>query len=203
MKTLTESKFDQIIKNGFHDILKPKGFKKKAHNFYLRRQEIGQIVNIQKNSFYSKDRISFTINTGIFVPEYWAGLYYNIGKELPIFPTEPECLIRQRIGKLRNQNDTWYDVDEETDENEVIIEMRINLENYILPYFERTKTKDGFLEMLDKNELPLNQLGKLVVYGELNQILKAKLEYDKLLKESTNNHFIKTVQEYGRKYGLE
>lgn len=203
MKTLTEFKFDQIIKNGFHDILKPIGFKKKAYNFYLRRQDIGQIVNIQKSSFYSKDRISFTINTGIFVPEYWAGLYYNIGKELPIFPSEPECLIRQRIGQLRNQNDTWYDVDEKTDENDLIIEMRINLENYILPYFEQTKTKDGFLAMLDKNELPLNPLGKLVVYGELKQILRAKLEYDKLLKESTNSHFIKTVQEYGQKYGLD
>lgn len=57
--------------------------------------------------------------------------------------------------------------------------------------------------MLDKNELPLNPLGKLVVYGELKQILRTKLAYDKLLKESTNNHLMKTVQEYGRKYGLE
>lgn len=112
-------------------------------------------------------------------------------------------MIRQRIGKLRNENDTWYDVDDRVDEKELIIEMRINLENYILPYFEQTKTKDDFLEIFDKIELPLNPLGKLVVYGELKQILKAKFEYDKLLNESTNNYFIKTVQEYGRKYGLE
>jgi len=203
MKTLTEIKFDQIIKNGFHDILKPLGFKKKANSFYLKRYDLGQIINIQKSSFYSKDNIHFTINTGIFVPEYWAGLYYNIGKELPIFPTEPECLIRQRIGELRNQNDTWYDVNETTEENGVIIEMRINLEKYILPYFEQTKTKEGFLEMLDKNELPLNPLGKLVIYGELKQILKVRIEYDKLLRESTNSHFIQTVKDYGMKYGLE
>lgn len=203
MKTPTEIKFDQIIKNGFQDILKPLAFKKKAQNFYLKRMDLGQIINIQKSSFCSKDQICFTINTGIFIPEYWIGLFYNSGKEIPIFPTEPECLIRQRIGKLRNQKDTWYEVDETTDEKELIIEMRINLENYILPYFEQTKMKEGFLEMLDQNELPLNPLGKLVVYGELKQISKAKSEYNKLLNESTNNHVIQTVKEYGLKYGLE
>lgn len=203
MKTPTEIKFYQIIKNGFHDILKPLEFKKKANNFYLKKLDLGQIINIQKSFFYSKDQIRFTINTGIFVPEYWNGLFHNNGKEIPIFPTEPECLIRQRIGNLRNQNDTWYEVDETTDEKELIIEMKINLENYILPYFEQTKTKEGFLEMLDQNKLPLNPLGKLVVYGELKQISKARSEYNKLLNESTNIHFIQTVKDYGMKYGLK
>lgn len=203
MKTPTEIKFDQIIKNGFHEILKPIGFKKKALNFYLKREDLGQIINIQKNSFYSKDQINFTINTGIFVPEYWAGLYYNSEKETPIFPTESQCLIRQRIGKLRNQNDTWYDVDDRTDENELIMEMRINLENYILPYFDQAKTKEGFLEILNQEKLFLNPLGKLVVYGELKQVLKSKSEYEKLLEESTNTHFTQIVKEYGRKYGLD
>lgn len=203
MKTPTQIKFDQIIENGFHDILKPLGFKKKSYNFYLKNLDLGQIINIQKSSFYSKDQIRFTINTGIFVPEYWIGLFYNSGKEIPIFPTEPECLIRQRIGKLRNQNDTWYEVDETTDEKELIIEMKINLENYILPYFEQTKTKEGFLEMLDKNKLPLAPLGKLVLYWELKQISKAKSEYNKLLNESSNIHFKQTVKDYGIKYGLD
>ncbi|WP_416171449.1 DUF4304 domain-containing protein [Algoriphagus boritolerans] len=48
MKTGTEIKFNKVIKDGFHDVLKPLGFKKKANNFYLQRQELGQIINIQK-----------------------------------------------------------------------------------------------------------------------------------------------------------
>jgi len=53
--------------------------------------------------------------------------------------------------------------------------MRSNLQNYILLYFGQTKTKDRFLEMLDTIELPLNPLGKLIIYGELKQDLKAKM----------------------------
>jgi hypothetical protein len=57
--------------------------------------------------------------------------------------------------------------------------------------------------MLDKNKLPLTPLGKLVLYGELKQISKAKSEYNKLLNESSNIHFKQTVKDYGIKYGLD
>ena len=33
MKTPTEVKFDKIVKVGFHEVLKPLGFKKKGNNF--------------------------------------------------------------------------------------------------------------------------------------------------------------------------
>jgi hypothetical protein len=203
MKTATEIKFDKVIKDGFHEVLNPLGFKKKANNFYLRREELGQIINIQKSSFYSKDHINFTINTGLFLPEHWTGLIYNEGKEIPTFPTEPECLIRKRIGELRNQHDTWYDIDEKTDESTLIVEMRSNLSKYILPYFERTKTKGDFLNLLDNEKLLLAPLGKLIVYAELKQFDKAKTEYVTILKEKTNPYFLETVKEYGQKYGLD
>ena len=202
MKTATEIKFDKLIKEGFHEILKPLGFKKKANNFYLQRQDLGQIINIQKNSWYSKDHIHFTINTGLFLPEHWLGLNYNQGKGIPLFPTEPECLIRNRIGELKGQHDTWYDIEEKTDENKLIIEMQLNLEKYILPYFDRTKTKEAFLNILDSEKLILAPLGKLIVYAELKQFDKAKKEYLTILKEKTNPLFLETVKEYGKKYGL-
>lgn len=202
MKTATEIKFDKLIKEGFHEILKPLGFKKKANNFYLQRQDLGQIINIQKNSWYSKDHINFTINTGLFLPEHWLGLTYNQGKGIPLFPTEPECLIRKRIGELKGQHDTWYDIEEKTDENKLIIEMQLNLEKYILPYFDRTKTKEAFLNILDSEKLILAPLGKLIVYAELKQFDKAKKEYLTILKEKTNPLFLETVKEYGKKYGL-
>lgn len=202
MKTLAEIKFDKIIKEGFHQLLKPLGFKKKANNFYLQRQDLGQIINIQKSSFYSKVNINFTINTGLFLPEHWIGLTYNQGKDIPTFPTEPECLIRKRIGGLRNQHDTWYDVNEKTDENKLILEMQTNLVKYILPHFDRTKTKVEFLKLLDSEKI-LAPLDKLIVYAELKQFDKAKTEYLTILKEKINPYFLDTVKEYGKKYGLE
>lgn len=51
-------------------MLKPLGFKKKENNFYLKLDTIGQIINVQISRWGNKDNISFTINAGIFVPEY-------------------------------------------------------------------------------------------------------------------------------------
>ncbi|MGZ3940139.1 MAG: DUF4304 domain-containing protein, partial [Flavisolibacter sp.] len=202
MKTRTEIKFYAIIKQSFHEFLKPRGFKKKGNNFYLQLPELGQIINIQKSSFYSKDHILFTVNTGIFIPEHWMGLIYNQGKDLPSFPTEPECLIRKRIGELRKQHDKWYDLDEKSDELKLISEMKDNLERYILPYCHTLSTREDVLKFLDANQLHMQPLGKLIVYGELHLIDKAKREYDKMFREKLNPHFLETVKEYCQKYGI-
>lgn len=203
MKTASEIKFDKIIKEGFHEILKPLGFKKKASNFYLKLDTIGQIINVQKSIYGNKDSISFTINTGIFVPEYWLAFYNYSDKGPPEYPTEPECLIRKRIGKLRNQNDTWYDIKEGTDEQQLITEMRKNLKEYILPYFNRLNSTEKLLQELDKADIMLAPLGKLIIYGEFKQLDKAKREYERLLSNKINPHFLLTLKEYGHKYGLD
>ena len=174
MKTNTQIKFDKIIKVGFHEVLKPIGFKKKANNFYLQLEEVGQIINIQKSTFGTKEEIRFTINTGIFVPEYWRGLAYNHNKEIPSFPTEIDCLIRKRIGRIRYQCDTWYDINENVDANELIQEMKTNIIDFILPYFKTIDTHKKLLKILETESLFMTPIGKLIVYAELNQTEKAK-----------------------------
>ncbi|WP_346320323.1 DUF4304 domain-containing protein [Chitinophaga sp. YIM B06452] len=203
MKTVSEIKFEKIIKDGFHEILKPLGFKKKANNFYLKLDSVGQIINVQKNAFGNKDSISFTINTGIFVPEYWLAFYNYSDKGLPGYPTEPECLIRERIGSLRNQHDTWYHIKERTDEHYLIAEMRKNLTEFILPYFNRLDSTEKMLQELDKADMIMTPFGKLIVYGELKQFDKAKREYKGLLNNKTSPDFLMKVREYGQKYGLD
>ncbi|GAO43346.1 DUF4304 domain-containing protein [Flavihumibacter petaseus] len=203
MKTTSELKFDKILKDGFYEILKPLGFKKKANNFYLKLYSIGQIINVQKSAFGNKDSISFTINTGIFVPEYWLAFYNYSDKGLPDYPTEPECLIRKRIGNLRNQHDTWYYIKERTEEQQLIAEMRKNLTDFILPYFDRMNSTEKMLQELDNSDMMMTPLGKLIVYGELKKFDKARREYEGLLKNKENPHFLMTVKEYGQKYGLD
>jgi Domain of unknown function (DUF4304) len=202
MKTTSETKFDRIIKEGFQELLKPLGFKKKTNNFYLKLDTIGQIINVQKSQWGTKDSISFTINTGIFVPEYWLAFYNFSDKGLPDYPTEPECLIRKRIGMLRKQDDTWYDIKERTDEIQLIAEMKNNLTEFILPYFNRLNSREKMLYEIENEDMMLTPLGKLIVYGELKLFEKAKLEYEKLLRSKLNPVFLVTVKEYGQKYGL-
>ncbi len=202
MKTVSQIKFDRILKEGFHELLKSVGFKKKSTNFYLQLNTIGQIINIQKSISGNKDNIRFTINTGIFVPQYWLAFYNYSNKVLPDYPTEQECLIRQRIGELRNQRDMWYDITESTDEEQLIVEMRKNLIEFILPYFNKVNSIDQMLKELDEEHIIITPLAKLILYGELKHLDKAQREYDKLLKETTHLNFLAKLKEYGQKYGL-
>lgn len=203
MKTKAEIKFDLIIKEGFQAVLKPLGFKKKGNNFYLQLKELGQIINVQKSMFGSKDDIRFTINTGIFVPEYWNGFYNYQNQELPVYPTETQCLIRKRIGEIRNTSDTWYDVTENTNENMLISEMKQNLHNHILPYFKTVETREACLDLLDQEVQLLAPLGKVIVYGELNLMEKAKRAYEQLMEKESHPSFLENVKKIARKYGLE
>jgi hypothetical protein len=202
MKTESEIKFERVIKEGFQELLKPIGFKKKGNNFYLQLERIGQIVNIQKSHFGNKENISFTINTGIFVPEYWLAFYNYSGKGCPQYPTEPECLIRKRIGALRNTHDTWYHIKEQTNEDVLISVMQSNVTNFILPYFGRLNNIEKILLELESANMMIVPLGKLITYAELKRLDLAKVEFEMLLNQKANPHFLERVKEYGQKYGL-
>ena len=202
MKTEAERKFNHIVKEAFTKTLKPLGFKKKGNNFYLALQELGQIINIQKSVRYSKSHIHFTINTGIFLPEFWLAYYNYHNKPAPGYPTEPECAARARIGSLRNGLDIWYDVDEDTDEIEMIIEMEENINDYILPYFERIQSKEQFLAMMEADEITLPPFGKLIVYAELKETAKAREELNRLKAKKINPRALETLLKYAARYQL-
>jgi len=206
MKSGAEVKFELIVKEGFHEILKPLGFKKKGNNFYRQLKDLGHIVNIQKSQWGSKNDITFTINCGIFSPEFWRGWAYNEGKKVPEYPTEPSCLVRRRIGRLRHKGDTWYDVNENADENNLIAQMKENTSQYILPWFNNFQSTQDVVAFLKQEERPCdpNDIGKLIVFGELKMLDDVKLEFQRLLgKANWNPAYAALIKQYGRKYGIE
>ncbi|HLD53318.1 MAG TPA: DUF4304 domain-containing protein [Sediminibacterium sp.] len=203
MKTVTEQNFEIIIKDCFQTILKPLGFKKKGNNFYRQLQDLGQIINVQKSSLYSKDHISFTINTGLFIPEYWLTFYTYHNGTIPDYPTEPICAIRQRIGKLKYNIDKWFDLDPSTDIAALKNETIDNILNHILPYFEKAKTKADIIQLLQDENTPLDKFGRLIIFGEYNQLEKAQVEYDRLKQDKyTFANMKSTLFEYRDKYKL-
>ena len=203
MKTITEQNFDIIIKDCFQTVLKPLGFKKKGNNFYRKLQDLGQIINVQKSSFYSKEHIKFTINTGLFIPEYWLTFYTYHKGEIPDYPTEPICAIRQRIGNLKYNTDKWFDIDLSTNIAELKSETTDNILNYIVPYFEKAKTKADVIQLLQDENISLDKFARLIILGEYNQIEKAQLEYDKLKQDKYTFTYMKsTLFEYRDKYKL-
>ena len=202
MKTETQEKFDIIIKESFIEILKPLGFKKKANNFYLPLEKIGHIINIQKSQYSTKDDIRFTINVGIFSPEYWLACFNYHNKDVPVYPTEPECLIRKRIGWIRGLDDTWYAVTTMTDVEELIAEMKYNISSFILPFFEKLNTVQKLITELEASETLLHTAAKMTFFAELKLLDKARTEYRKISKENYNRYQIASLKEYAEKHGL-
>jgi len=205
MKSEIEQEFETIIKNCFQTVLKPLGFKKKGNNFYRKLQDLGQIVNVQKSKFNSKEHISFTINTGLFIPEFCLIFYNYQGKSVPDYPTEPECAIRQRIGKLKYNNlDKWFEIDNNSDFSKLNHELNDSVVNFIIPYFEKTKTKNNIIQLLQDKSVGLEKFTRLVIFGEYNELIKAQQEYENLKQDKYifNNHK-STLKEYKEKYNLK
>jgi len=203
MKTETQEKFDRIIKESFIEILKPLGFKKKANNFYLPLDKIGHIINIQKSYYSTKDDIRFTINVGIFSPEYWLACFNYSNKDVPAFPTEPECMIRERIGCMRGLSDTWYNITTTTDVEELIAEMKYNISSFILPFLEKLNTEQKLINELETSEHTLlHTAAKMTFFAELKLLDKARTEYRKISKENYNPYQIARLKEYAEKQGL-
>lgn len=203
MRTETQEKFDSIIKESFIEILKPLGFKKKANNFYLPLEKIGHIINIQKSRYSTKDDIRFTINVGIFSPEYWLARFNYHNKDVPAFPTEPECLIRKRIGCMRGLDDTWYTVTTTTDTDDLVAEMKYNISGFILPFLEKLNTEQKLINELETSEQSLlHTAAKMTFFAELKLLDKARAEYRKLSNERYNPQQMASLKEYAEKQGL-
>lgn len=148
MKTISEEKFESLIQE-CHLTLKVIGFKKKGTNFFLKREGFGQHINFQKSQFGTKDHITFTINTGIFLPEYWRTFDYNRGKAIPDFPSYTDCMLIKRIGQIKQDYDIWWDVNIDTNLSEITDTVLKNINNVIIPYFERIKTKKELIKLIN------------------------------------------------------
>jgi hypothetical protein len=72
---------------------------------------------------------------------------------LPDYPSESECLIRERIGGLNGKGDTWYEVTHQINETALIIEMKNNLIKFIIPYLNKFNSIEKILLKLDSKEL--------------------------------------------------
>ena len=199
MKTDTQIKFDTIIKEGFTPLLKPLSFKKKALNYYRQLSEVGHIINIQKSIYSHRNHIRFRINIGIFEPKFWSVSHTG---QVPDYPTEPVCLIRNTINNLRGRKDLWYEIHNYTDEQKLIKEIQEDIQNYILPFFDQLDSVEKILSALEKDS---NLLGisfdLLILYGEYELREKAQAVYHQLLQK-VNPLAEQNLKSYAKKYGL-
>lgn len=101
-KSPTQLCFDDII-HEIHQTLKPLGFKKKSLNFYRVQNGFHHFINIQKSTHSSADSMTFTINVGVD--------FSNDDQQK--FTSIHHFALKERIGRIVNNSDIWYDLDGE------------------------------------------------------------------------------------------
>lgn len=204
MRTSVEIIFDNVVNQGFREMLEPLGFKKRGTNFYAQCNGIGHLVNIQKSIHASKNHIEFTVNASIFLPEFWLVFYNHFNRSLPPeCPREPECILRKRIGDLIDDNDVWYEIHRCTREEKLIKEMKVNVKEFILPYFGQALSKDMLVDLLDEKVSEIEPLEKLIAFMVLGERDRAKKEYKVLLEDVTRNlRSLERIKDFGKRYGL-
>lgn len=125
---LQKDNFKHLIYNEIYQILKPIGFNKKGDSFFTIKNNNWGIINFQKSTGNTKEKIKFTINIGIASRAIF-DFYYPDVKHDP--PSVWNCHYRQRAGYLLpERSDIWWEINISTS----IQPMFDKIKNIILEY---------------------------------------------------------------------
>jgi hypothetical protein len=96
--------------------------------------EIAWVVDIQRSQWDTTEKVTFTINIGIYVP----GLMSTYGgMREPEHPQSSDCCVSVRIGKLLSNKDLWWEIsNNDTTEriDDLAAQVTDAIANYALPY---------------------------------------------------------------------
>ena len=85
------------------------------------------------------------VNIGLYLADFE---FYLTGKKSAEKFIEPVCAVRNRIGKLMKNLDTWYDLDAGTNIEELQKRLEQHCLDYIIPYLNKVKTRDDIINEL-------------------------------------------------------
>ena len=105
--------FEVLLRDHVKPALKSLGFGRRRGSFYLFDHGNWAVVNFQRSSSSTAQRIRFTVNVGV-ASQRLSGLAPAEWRRKP--PPEWKCDWRERLGFYRDEPvDTWWFLDEETD----------------------------------------------------------------------------------------
>ena len=198
MKTLVETKFDDLVHYPFHDLLKPVGYRKRRNSFYLSA-EIGKLISIQKSQSSTKDQIKFTVNLGLFSETYWQLLYNYTSQPVPVFPQVSECVHTKRLGyNILAYTDQWHTIDQGTVMSELITQMETDLTQYILPYLDAVTSLDDLLKQLAS----ASYLERMILLVSSSRMAEARLVLDQALAAQLQKSYKNIVLSRAKDLGL-
>lgn len=143
--------FDQICKEAIIPFFKENGFKKKALHFVRQTNDVFQCFNVQKSHWNSyNNSVTFTFNYGFYNNDI-----SSIVSDTKIendFPKTYDCFIQNRLGFLSHNRDHWYSIAENIDATKTGDQIKLDLEKYLKPIFDKYTSLQMLKQLIDKDE---------------------------------------------------
>jgi hypothetical protein len=82
--------------------------------------------------------------------------------------------------------------------------MKVNVKEFILPYFGRALSKDMLVDLMDQEVSEIEPFEKLITFIVLGEKERAKREYKVLLEDfaTNSNSSLERIKDFGKRYGL-
>ncbi|ERJ31399.1 DUF4304 domain-containing protein [Campylobacter concisus] len=193
-----KEKFDELIAL-LKPLFKDNGFSKSALNFYKNTPNFIYVVNFQKSSSNSLERMRFYINCGI----YGSFIEATLGKEALSKPKEYECHFRARAHEITRTAAAYYELESDSDVAKIYKNL-INDLGFVFKFFEQNSSEENLIElMLEENGLAaINQLYEYLLIKDKSEILisHAKRLFAKHGSEARWGKFQNQINELLRKY---
>ncbi len=177
VNTLDTKETIDLIENAVYAELKPLGFRK--HGRTLHRfvdGDISQVINFQCGQAYREETHLMWVNIGIRVPECELRSF-EPEESLKKFYHEYNCNMRSRLGEVKGENETTYNLHGSIEE--IITDILGQIREYVLPAFDALKDRQAILEKrreyqnFDKLNCRLILLEEAMIYGRMGDLDKA------------------------------
>ena len=129
--------------------LRPLGFKKRGALFVRIANDVSTMVQFQRSTTNTRDRLTFTVNLGIAV-----GALLYPGQELSKM-REWDGHLRMRLGELLpDRADKWWTLDGSQEPQAVANEVARAIAEIAVPYFDAHGTADAMQSLWESGRSP-------------------------------------------------
>jgi hypothetical protein len=137
--------FDELVAEGVWPFLEPRGFMRSKYTFHRKAGPNWQVINLQKRASSDASRVVFTANLGVALDRIRTGTYdWAPGRR----PAEYRCHLRERIGYLLRDEDTWWVVSADSNVVALAETITLVLELYAIPWLDARSSDQALVALV-------------------------------------------------------
>jgi len=133
---IAQNLYDEMVRDSIAPRMKARRFKKTRTNFHRSVGPNWEVVNLQRSTYSDAGHVMFTVNLGVALESIRGTVRFSGWKE-GTRPTEYDCHLRERIGFVIGDRDTWWDIYPETEVAALGDAVAEAIERFGLPWLER------------------------------------------------------------------